>query len=292
MSFQKKISAGEFVIVAEVNTPKGVDISELVMDARRIKGRVDAVVVPDMDRGLMRISALGGGVLMHQQGLEPIIHVCGRDRNRLALQGDILAAHVLGIRNLLVVRGEDMALGEQRDARAVDDLDELELIGAIQSLQDGVDLGGFDLRGRPSFTMGCTVAPHAYADEKTLDAELEIARKKVGAGCQFVVFPPVYDVEHFASHAAKIKDLGVPVIPMVFLIKSVGIARYIATSEPGAHISEQMIRRIRKAPDRDLECIRIAGETVSALRELAQGVQIVTIGWESRIPSILEFAGL
>jgi methylenetetrahydrofolate reductase (NADPH) len=127
MSFQKRLTSGEFVVLAEMNTPKGVDISEFVTNARHIKGRVDAVIVPDMDNGIMRMSALAGGVLMHQQGVESIIHVYCRDRNRMALQGDILAAHVLGIQNLVVVHGEEMAKGDHRDAVTVDDLDELEV---------------------------------------------------------------------------------------------------------------------------------------------------------------------
>jgi methylenetetrahydrofolate reductase (NADPH) len=125
MSLKKKLSAGEFVVMAEMHTPKGVDISEIVTNARRLKGRVDAVVIPDMDNGIMHMSALAGGVLMKQQGLEAMIHVYGRDRNRMALQGDLLAAHVLGISNLLVVRGEEMINGDHRDARIVDDLDEV-----------------------------------------------------------------------------------------------------------------------------------------------------------------------
>ena len=116
MSIQKRLQNGEFVVLAEMNTPKGVDISRFMTDARRIKGRVDAIVVPDMDNGVMRMSALAGGALIQQQGIESIITVYGRDRNRMALQGDLLAAHVLGIQNLIVVRGEDMANSDHRNA--------------------------------------------------------------------------------------------------------------------------------------------------------------------------------
>ena len=112
-------------MLAEMNTPKGVDISRFMTDARRIKGRVDAVVIPDMDNGVMRMSALAGGVLAQQQGLEAVIHVYGRDRNRMAIQGDLLAAHVLGIQNLIVVHSETMDNGDHRDAKSVDDLDEV-----------------------------------------------------------------------------------------------------------------------------------------------------------------------
>jgi methylenetetrahydrofolate reductase (NADPH) len=290
MSFRKRLTSGEFVVLAEMNTPKGVDISELVNNARRIKGRVDAVIVPDMENGIMRMSALAGGVLMHQQGVESIINVYCRDRNRMALQGDILGAHVLGIQNLVVVHGEEMAKGDHRDAKPVDDMDELELLGAIQSLQKGADMAGFDLNGSPSFTVGCTIAPSD--DRDAFDKELSLARKKIEAGAQFVITPPVYDLDRFATNMDAFKTLGVPIIPTVFLIKSVGIARYIANYEPGAHISEDLIKRIRKAPDTETECLKIAGEIIVGLKEISQGVQIVTLGWEYRLPAILDYAGI
>lgn len=290
MSFQKRLTSGEFVVLAEMNTPKGVDISELVTNARRIKGRVDAVVVPDMDNGIMRMSALAGGVLMHQQGVESIIHVYCRDRNRMALQGDILAAHVLGIQNLVVVHSEEMAKSDHRDAIPVEDLDELELLGAVRTLQNGVDMAGFELNGSPSFTMGCTMAPSA--DDEAFEKELSLARKKIEAGAQFIITPPVYDLDRFSEAMKAFITLGVPIIPTVFLIKSVGIARYLSTYEPGAYISEDVIKRIRKASDTETECLRIAGETVAGLKKVAQGVHIVTLGWEYRLPKILDYAGI
>jgi methylenetetrahydrofolate reductase (NADPH) len=290
MSFQRRLASGEFVVLAEMNTPKGVNVSELVANARKIKGRVDAVIIPDMDNGVMRMSALAGGALIHQQGMEAMIHLYCRDRNRMALQGDVLAAHLLGIRNLVVVPGEEMANGDHRDAAVVNDLDELELIGAIRSLQNGEDMAGFSLNGTPEFTTGCTMG--AFADDKTLDEELAKLEKKVAAGAGFVVTPPVFDVERFAADLEKIAALNVPVIASVFLLKSVGIARYMALNEPGAHISEEMIKRIRKAPDRETECLLIAGETTAALKKLVQGVKIETLGWEHKLPTILGFAGL
>ena len=290
MSFQKRLISGEFAVLAEMNTPKGVDISELVTNARRIKGRVDAVIIPDMDNGIMRMSALAGGVLMHQQGVEAVVHLYCRDRNRMALQGDILAAHVLGIQNLVVVHSEEMAKGDHQDAKTVNDLDEVELLGAIQTLQKGKDMAGFDLTGVPAFTLGCTIAP--TGDEAAFEKELSLARQKIEAGAQFVITPPVYDLGHFESQMKAFETLKVPIIPTVFLIKSVGIARYISNYEPGARISEDLIKRIRKASDTETECLRMAGETVAGLRKIAQGVDVVTLGWEYRLPEILDYAGM
>lgn len=290
MSFQKRLSSGEFVVLAEMNTPKGVDISELVTNARHLKGRVDAVVVPDMDNGILKLSALAGGVLMQQQGVEAVIHVYGRDRNRMALQGDILGAHVLGIQNLVVVRGEDMSDCDHRDAAPVEDLDELGLLAAIQSLEEGVDLAGADLNGSPKFITGCSMG--SFSDEASFSREMDVTAQKIAAGAQFVVTPPVYNLDYSITYLNRLKDLKTPVIATVFLLKSVGVARYIARNEPGANISDEMIRRIRKSPDRESEGLKIAGETIAGLKPLVQGVKIAALGWENRIPAILEFAGM
>ncbi len=290
MSFQKRLAAKEFVVLAEMHTPKGVNISRLVNDARRIKGRVDAIVVPDMDNGIMRMSALAGGVLMQQQGVEAVIHVYCRDRNRMALQGDLLAAHVLGIQNVLVTHSEDISQSDHRDAKEVFDLDETELVQAITTLNQGKDLGGFELDGMPDFTAGCTIA--SFADEAALDGELAAAAAKIDAGAAFLITPPVFDLDKFADFMKRAQSLNVPVIPTVFLIKSLAIAQYIVNSEPGANISDGLIRRIRKSSDRELEGIKIAGETVASLKDMADGVMLQTLGWEHKLPEILDIAGL
>ena len=290
MSFQKRLSAQEFVVLAEMHTPKGVNITRLVNDARRIKGRVDAVVIPDMDNGIMRMSALAGGVLMQQQGVEPIIHLYCRDRNRMALQGDALAAHVMGIQNLLITHSETMDQSDHREAKEVYDIDELELVKAIDGLTKGKDMGGFELDGAPTFTSGCTIG--SYGDPAGLTEELSGAREKIEAGASYIITPPVFDLDKFRSFMAEAKQLAVPVIPTVFLIKSLAIAQYIASSEPEAGISDELIRRIRKSSDRELEGIKIAGEMLEGVKDMAQGVMLQTLGWEHKLPDILDAAGM
>ena len=290
MSFQKRLSAQEFVVLAEMHTPKGINITRLVNDARRIKGRVDAVVIPDMDNGIMRMSALAGGVLMQQQGVEAIIHVYCRDRNRMALQGDVLAAHVMGIQNLLVTQSEDMSQSDHRETKPVYDIDEVELVEAVEGLTKGKDMGGFELDGTPTFTTGCTIG--SFADEAALEEELVAVQAKIDAGASFVITPPVFDLEKFKTFMDKIEPFSVPVIPTVFLIKSLAIAQYIAASEPDASISDDLIRRIRKSSDRELEGIKIAGESLIGIKDLAQGVMLQTLGWEHKLPEILDMAGM
>jgi len=288
MSFQKKLLSGDFVVLAEFDPPKGVDVSDLVSHLVRIKGRVDGVIVPEMGHGVMRMSALGGAALMQHQGMETIMQICSRDRNRLALQGDILSAYSLGIRNLLVIPGEEIIYGDHIEAKTIADIDELTLLRAIKGLQNGIDMAGMELKGSPEFVTGCSIKP--AKNEMALKAELELAQRKVKEGAQFIVTPPVFNIPAFTYFMEQAKGLGVPVIATVFLLKSVGVARYIATNVPGPPMPEEFISRIRKAPDRITECISIAAELVSSLKELCQGVQLVTMGWENRLPAILDAA--
>jgi methylenetetrahydrofolate reductase (NADPH) len=288
MSFQKKLTTGDFVVLAEFDTPKGVNLSELFSNIMKVKGRVDGVIVPEMGQAVMRMSALGGAALMQQHGMETIMQICARDRNRLALQGDILSAYVLGIRNLLVMPGEEIMYGDHIDAKPIADIDELTLLRAIRGIENGVDMAGMELNGAPEFVTGCSIKP--AKNEIALEAELELAQKKVREGAQFIVTPPVFNIPAFTYFMEKAKALEVPVIATVFVLKSVGVARYISTNVPGPPIPEEMISRIRKAPDRITECVNIAGELVVSLRQLCQGVQLVTMGWENRLPAILDAA--
>lgn len=290
MTFQTKLSKGEFVVLAEMSTPKGVDISELVTNVRHLKSRIDAVVIPDMDDGVMHMSALAGGAIVRQQGLAPMIHVYGRDRNRMALQGDLLAANVLGIQNLLIVQGEDIAQSDHQDAKPVDDLDEQDLLVMVTSLLNGTDLAGFELKGKPQFFAGCQVQP--IQNEDHLEEEFKAAKAKIDAGAQYIMVPPIFDMAYYIQIIDRFKSLNVPVIATVFMLKNVGMARYISINEPGAKLSESLIKQIRKAKDRETECIRIAGEMVTALKDHAQGVKISASGWEDRLPAILDCAGL
>jgi 5,10-methylenetetrahydrofolate reductase len=290
MGLKKKLKSGEFVVLAEMETPRGVDISELIANAQRLKGRVDAVVIPDMDYGAMRLSALAGAALMQQQGIDAAIHVYGRDRNQMALQGDLLGAYVLGVRNVVVVCGEPTSQCDHRKAKPVDDLDELAILEMARGLQQGVDLAGFELKGSPEFTLGCTLP--ACADEKAFAAALDQARRKIAAGAEYIIAAPVFDLEYGLACLERAAVLGVPVIPTVLLLKSVGMARYIAVNEPGAKLSEALIARIRKAQDREEECLRVAAQMAAGFKTAARGVKLQALGWEHRLPAVLDLAGI
>ncbi len=290
MSFKAKLTSGERVVLAEMDTPKGVDISDLITHVRFLKSRVDAVMLPDLDTGVMHLNALAGGAILNQQGMEPVIHVYGRDKNRMALQGDLLAAHVLGIHNLMVVQGEEMINGDHPDSKIVDDVDELGILNMIQTLMAGTDLAGFELRGRPEFTFGIAAPP--IADDNQLKQAVTDAGQKVAAGAGYIVLQPVFDLDFYKQVIQAFSSLNVPVIASVFLLKNVGMARYISINDPSFRLSEDMIRRIRRARDRDTECVAIAGEMIRSLKEVSQGIKISALGWEDKLPAILDSAGL
>jgi len=289
MRLQKKLEAGEFVVLAEMEPPKGTDVRTLVSNAMNVKNGVDAYVVPEMSNAVMRMSSLGGAMVLANKGLETVFQVCVRDRNRLALQGDLLAAQALGIDNLMAVTGEDISVGDHHKARAVNDLDLQELLGAIQTLQGGKDMAGVDLQGAPEFLVGSTVNAGAAAP----DLELAEMDKKLAAGVRFFVTPPLFDLGVLQKFLQRLEGRQAYVIPTILLLKSVGMARYLQRHFEQVHLPEDFITRIQKAPERVRECVQIAGELVADLKKQgASGVLISTIGWEDKLPGILNSAGI
>lgn len=289
MALTDALENKDFVLIAEMETPKGVDISDFVAAAGRLKGRVDAVLIPDMGYAVMRMSALAGAVVLKEQGLEAIVQFCCRDRNRLALQADLLGAHVLGVPNLMAVEGQPVEMGDQLEAKAVNDLDAKGFLAAAASLAAGEDLGGKRLKGSPRFCLGARVEP--WADDAEAEVRIAEAKASVEAGARFLIAPPVFDLEAFKGFLKQAGDLGAPVIGSVMLLKSVGMARYINQNLVGAGIGEETIKRIRAAGDRPAECVKIAAETVEGLKAVCGGALLVTMGWESRLPDILDLAG-
>jgi len=290
MQLRRKLDSGEFIILAEMDPPKGVEVAAMVANATRVKRLVDAFVVPEMSNAVMRMSSLGGALLLQGKGLETILQCCCRDRNRLALQGDLLAAQALGVPNVMVVAGEEITHGDHHEAQAVNDLDQWELLGAIQTLQKGRDLAGVDLQGAPNFLVGSTVKI-PDSDAALLDEMAELDRK-IALGASFFVTPPVYEVANLARFTECLKGRKATIIPTVLLLKSVGMARYInRLLEP--KIPEEFISRIQKAGDRVRECVQIAAEIITAVKDKGfSGVNISTIGWEDKLPAILGAARL
>ena len=287
MQLKRRFEAGEFAVLAEMEPPKGVDTSQMVANAKRVKDRVDAFVVPEMSNAVMRMSSLGAAMILQAQGMETVVQVCCRDRNRIALQADLLAAAGCGIGNVMAVTGKDPSYGDHHQARSVYDIDIFELLQTVGDLQNGRDMAGIELSGSPEFTVGATVK--AGARDKSPELELEEMNRKIAAGTRFFITPPLFDIADIAPFMKRVDRQKAVIIPTVLLLKSMGMARYIARNMENVHIPDELIQRIRKAPDKVRECIRIAAELVTALkREGYAGVMLATLGWEHKLPEILD----
>jgi methylenetetrahydrofolate reductase (NADPH) len=287
MVLQEKIASGKFVLLGEFEPPKGADFSRLLDMANRVKGRLDALVIPEMENAVMKASSLGGCAFLRQQGFETVLQVSCRDRNRLALQADILSAAALGINNIMAVSGEDIQYGDHPQAREVYDVDLMQLLEIIAKLQAGRDMAGIELSGGPRLCVGTTL--NAGAMGGAFDIEIENLNKMIASGIQFVVTTPVFDLHRFQQVMKRIDTDRVAVIPSVLLLKSAGMARYIDRNIKHISIPPEIIRDIQKAPDKLKQCIKIACELTEQLKKMkTAGVMMATAGWEDKLPLILD----
>ena len=287
MSLKQKLRTGSFAVLAEMEPPKGVNVSTMIDNAMKARGRVDAFVVPEMSNAVMRMSSLGGAMILQSKGLETVVQLNCRDRNRIALQADLLAAAGCGIENVMAITGKDPGFGDHHQARSVYDIDLLQLLGAVKSLQNGRDMAGIELDGAPEFLVGSST----IAGSRGMSTELELGEvhKKVEAGVRFFITPPLFDLQELKSFRSKLDTGKVHILPTVVLLKSLGMARYMSRNMENVYIPEELISRIQKAPDKVRECTAIAIETVAMLkREGISGVMLATIGWEHKLPEILE----
>lgn len=291
MTLKEKIASRKFVVLGEFEPPKGNDFSRLTKSANQVKGRLDTLVIPEMANAVMKASSLGGCAFLNAQGFETILQVCCRDRNRLALQADILAASALGVSNLMAVSGEDIKFGDHPQAREVYDLDLMQLLEILSKFQEGRDMAGIELTGAPTFCIGSTV--NAGAIGGALDIEIENLERMVEGGVQFAITTPVFDLHRFQQFIKRIDMEKVAIIPTVLLLKSAGMARYIDRNIKSVSIPSEMIREIQKAPDKLKQCIQTAAELINHLKEMGMaGVMISTVGWEDKLPQLLDAAKL
>ncbi len=290
MSFKERLESGKFVVVAEIQPPKGTDLSEVYQCGDLLKGRVDAANVPNLQNAIMRLGSLPVCALLKARGIEPIFNLCCSHRNRLALQSDLLSASALDLKNVLILQGEHPSTGDHFEARPVFDLDVMGLLGTAKRLQEGYDLMGNDLQGKPQFCVG-TLA-NAGAKSHVLDLEAMDMEKKIRLGVDFFFTTPVYDVGLFEAFSKKVAHFKIPIIAGITLLKSVGMARYINKHVEGAFIPDPIIDQLMKASDKQRASIEIAGDLIRSLKSLCQGVQIIPIGWEKQVPALLDYVGL
>jgi len=288
MNIAELAKNGKFVVTAEVGPPKGVDIQELLDDAELMRGRVDAINSTDQQSSVMRLGSLATCRLLKEKGLVPILQMTCRDRNRLALQSDLLSAYVLGIETVLCLTGDFVALGDHPQAKAVFDLDSVSLLLAARELEQGRDLSGNELKGSPHFCLGAIVTPGA----DPLEPQIIKMEKKIKAGAQFFQTQAVYEPEKFEEFMKAVKYLNVPVLVGIVLLRSAGMARFMNKNVAGVHVPDNLIDEMEQAENRAQKSVEIAARLIKEMKSLCQGVHIMAIGWEKRVPEVLDAAGL
>ena len=294
---QAKLESGQFVVTGEIGPPKGINVEPCLHEAEKyLKGAVTAVNVTDLQTAVMRLGSLAVSKMLLDRGIEPVFQMVCRDRNRLALQSDLLSAYALGIRNVLALTGDHVALGDHKDAMPVFDLDSVGLLAAMTTLESGHDMGTDAegqpnvLDGAPKFFKGCCVTPCA----EDLDMQIIKLEKKVEAGAQFVQTQAVYEPAAFEAFMNRVSHLKVPVMVGIVVLKSAGMAKYMNSSVPGVSVPKEIIQRMTDASkdDRQKVSIEICGELIRKMKHCCQGAHLMTLGWDHCVPDIIKAAGL
>jgi 5,10-methylenetetrahydrofolate reductase len=288
MKLLQLFESGKFVVTSEVGPPKGVDVEAMLKEAEVLRDKVDALNVTDQQSSVMRLGSLAVCHLLQSKGLEPVFQITCRDRNRIALQSDLLSAYVLGIENVLCLTGDHISLGDHPGAKPVFDLDSVSLLHAAVELQQGRDLAGQKLKGSPSFCLGAVVTPGANPPEP----QIMKMEKKVRAGAQFFQTQAVYDPKRFEEFMNQVKYLNVPVMVGIVFLKSAGMARFMNKNVAGVYVPESLIEEMDEADDRVKTSIEISGRLIREMKDLCQGVHLMPLGWEKHVPAVLEAAGL
>lgn len=291
MGFRQALESGKFLVTAEIGPGKGTDSDVLLRDASTLKERVHAINVTDMPSSVMRLSSMAACHLLTDIGVEPIFQATCRDRNRLALQSDLLGAWVLGIRNVLALTGDHPALGDHPQAKPVFDLDSVSLLEVIGKLNAGVDMAGNELKGVTDFLPGAVVNPGADT-EAALDLQIMKMEKKIEAGAQFFQTQAIYDIDRFEKFMRRTKGYRTRILGGVILLKSAGMARFMNKNVAGVFVPEYLIKEMTETKDKVKTSIKIAARLVRELKDLCHGVHIMAIGWEKRVPQVLAEAGL
>ena len=281
-------ASGKFVVTSEVGPPKGTDTSEMLENAALLRPRVDAVNVTDQQSSVMRLGSLVSSLLLKQRDVEPIYQLTCRDRNRIALQSDLLSAWAVGVENVLCLTGDYVSLGDFPEAKPVFDLDSVSLLASAKRLNEGQDLSGNDLHGGPDFCLGAVVTPAA----DPLEPQLIKMEKKVNAGASFIQTQGVFDAERFSAFMNQAKDCGVPIIAGIILLKSAGMARFMNENVAGVHVPDPLIEAMADTEDRVKTSVEIAARLIGEVKHLCQGIHIMPIGWERHVPAVLDAAGL
>lgn len=301
-NLENVLSSGGFAVTGELGPPKSVDPDLVRNKARLLKGFVDAVNITDNQTAIVRVSSMAAATIVLDEGAEPVVQMTCRDRNRLALQSDILGAAALGVKNILCLSGDHMTLGNQPDAKGVYDIDSIQLVRTAARMRDeGKLLCGEELKNTrkspllpPKIFLGAAANPFA----PPLDFRVLRFAKKIAAGADFIQTQTIFDIHKFKEWLSRIVDAGlhekVAILGGVMPVKSHKALIYMKNNVAGMSIPDELIKRMEQAPERKAEGVKICVEIIQQLRELkgVRGVHISTVEWEKVIPEIVEHAGL
>lgn len=292
MKLKELFQKGKFVVTSEVGPPKGAQTEKMLHEAESLKGKVDAINVTDNQSSVMRFGSLATSHLLKERGLEPVFQITCRDRNRLALQSDILSAAGLGIENLLLLTGDHTTLGDHPDAKPVFDLDSVSLIHTVVKLESGEDLAGKKLEGEPpKFCKGAVVSPCA----EPLEPQLFKMERKIKAGVEFFQTQAVYEPEKFVRFIEKVKGWGVPVMVGIVILKTVGMAKFMNENVAGVFVPDNLIEELKKDKEKTKSGqtgVEIAARLIKEMKPYCQGVHLMPLGWDDKVPQILQLAGI
>lgn len=291
-AFKKALESGKFVVTCEAAPPKGTNLERMAHDIELLKDKVDAINVTDHQSSVMRFPSLGGALLVKEIGGEPILQMTCRDRNRLALQADLLFASYMGIHNVLCLTGDSIMLGDHKEAKSVFDLDSSQLLGVVRKLEEGKDISGNDLDGGVSFCAGAIVTPEA----DPLEPQLIKFEKKLEAGAEFVQTQAVFDLDRFKKFMEYAGQFNVKILAGIILLTSAPMARFMNNNIAGVFVPQDLIDEMASAPKGQVlaKGIEIAGRMIKRIHEekMCDGVHIMAINKEELVPDIMSAAGL
>ncbi len=292
---EKVINSGEFVVTGELGPPKGSDLTQLKHHAEGMRNHVEAYNITDNQTAIVRTSSIACGATLVQMGLEPIIQIVVRDRNRICIQSDVLGAHAMGIKNILCLAGDHQMFGNETGSKGVYDIDSMQLIKGLKDLRDEKKfMGGDDLDGDISYYLGAVENPFADPFEYRVD-RLE---KKIEAGASFIQTQCIFDLDRFEKWMELVRERGlhkkVAILGGVTPMKSLGAAKYMKNFVSGITIPDELVERLKGAEKKKEEGLKIAIETIERLKQIegVAGVHIMAIAWEEIVPEIVERAGL
>ena len=282
------LANNDFTLTAELNPPKGTDLRDVLDAGEALRHLVTAFNLTDSAASRMAMAPIAVAHLLGDRGIESTLQIAGRDRNRLAIQADMLAAHALGVANIVCMTGDPPSAGDHPEAKPVFDLGAEDILKAARSLASGRDLAGNSLKDGPEFYRGAVVNV-AVPD---LDREIARMEKKIESGAQFFQTNAVYEPSGFEAFMKRVEDFDVPVLAGIIMLKSARQARYMTERIPGVVVPDRLIEELERAENLAEASIEMTGRIVRNVAPMCQGVHIMAIGWERRIPAVMEAAGM